>query len=169
MPDGTKRFIVPQLDIKHTYYGASPKVKRPKIKRVKVTKVIGIKKPQTWLEIHKGMLRWQKTPEFARWRRKQFLRQGGTCYYCDELLVGRKENIEHVIPKYRGGDNRKSNLVIACATCNKEKNTTILSYRQRQALKEKNRKKKGTYHKVQHLFKTEQAVAYELGQMFPVE
>jgi 5-methylcytosine-specific restriction endonuclease McrA len=42
-----------------------------------------------------------------------------TCVYC-----GRKNiplEVEHVIPKSKGGSNRVSNLVIACVRCNKRK------------------------------------------------
>ena len=41
------------------------------------------------------------------------------CAYCgarNEIL-----NIEHVVPKSKGGSNRVSNLVIACKTCNDKK------------------------------------------------
>lgn len=136
------------------------KLKAPNPKKVQV------EQKQTWLEIHKDFLRWKKTPEFTMWRRKQFLKQGGTCYYCDEPLSGARENIEHIIPKSRSGNNRKSNLVIACARCNKEKNITILSLKARDKLKEKNRKKKGIYLKTKEIYPTEEDLGYQLREIF---
>lgn len=100
---------------------------------------------QKWLDTHREYLRWRKTPEFAKWRSKQFLKQGGRCYYCDEPLKGIQTNIEHIIPKIRGGDNRKSNLVIACWVCNKNKYTDMIPLKTRKKLKEENSKKRGTW------------------------
>jgi 5-methylcytosine-specific restriction endonuclease McrA len=42
-----------------------------------------------------------------------------TCVYCKK--VGVALEIEHVIPKSRGGSDRVSNLTIACRKCNEEK------------------------------------------------
>jgi len=117
---------------------------------------------RTWLEVHREHLRWKKTPEYTSWRCKQFLRQGGTCYYCDLPLSGSAINDEHVIPKIHGGDNRKSNLVLACWRCNKEKNTKMLSQSEREALKAKNRKKRGTYHTLKEQYPTEYELAMHL-------
>lgn len=119
-----------------------------------------------WLKTHKEMRAWQKTDSFVKWRKRQFLKQGGTCYYCHEPLAGRRQNIEHVIPKSLGGDNRRSNLVIACSACNKDKNTKLLTYKERQALREVNRPYGGTYHRIQYMFETEEALAYRLRMMF---
>lgn len=41
------------------------------------------------------------------------------CAYCD--ASGVPLNIDHVVPKARGGTNRVSNLVVACITCNQRK------------------------------------------------
>lgn len=140
----------------------SPEKKKKKWRSKKVKRV---QKKRTWLEIHREFLRWKKTPEFEKWKRKQFLKQGGTCYYCDEPLSGTRENIEHVIPKIRGGDNRPSNLVLACWRCNKEKYIKILPQKERQALEEKNRKKKGTYLKTKAEY-SEIELGYKLREMF---
>lgn len=138
------------------------RIKKPSQK--KILRLIHIQ--DKWLETHKEMLRWRKTAEFAKWRHKQFLKQGGSCYYCDEPLIGTRENVEHIIPKIRGGDNRKSNLVLACYKCNKDKYTKILPRKERQKLKDKNRKKKGTYLRNFGHLKSEEQFGYELGQMF---
>ncbi|MGX1131432.1 5-methylcytosine-specific restriction endonuclease McrA [Streptomyces glaucescens] len=53
------------------------------------------------------------------------------CAYCDVTDV--PLNIEHVIPRSRGGSDRLSNLVLACARCNKAKGAapveTFLAHR----------------------------------------
>lgn len=45
---------------------------------------------------------------------------GRKCAYCGAENVPLE--IEHIIPKIRGGSNRLSNLAIACTPCNQEKN-----------------------------------------------
>lgn len=121
---------------------------------------------EMWLKTHREYLRWKKTAAYDRWKRKQFLRQGGTCYYCDQPLKGIKQNNDHVVPKIRGGSNEPKNLVIACWECNRDKYTKLLSRKERDVLKEKNRKKRGTYHLLKEQYKTEEEVGYELKQMF---
>jgi 5-methylcytosine-specific restriction endonuclease McrA len=44
---------------------------------------------------------------------------GRQCVYCDIKNVPLE--IEHIIPKSRGGSNRISNLTLACKTCNQQK------------------------------------------------
>lgn len=44
---------------------------------------------------------------------------GRKCAYCG--AVGVPLEVEHIIPKSRGGSNRVSNLTIACTGCNKDK------------------------------------------------
>lgn len=111
---------------------------------------------EAWVTTQREYLRWRKTPEFRKWQRNQFLKQGGTCYYCDSPIYGGvRQNVDHVIPKIRRGDNRHSNLVLACADCNKKKNYDLLPYKERQALKKKNRAKRGTYLKTRGYIQTE--------------
>lgn len=52
---------------------------------------------------------------------KEYLlhRYAHKCVYCKK--DGRVLEIEHIIPKSRGGSNRVSNLVIACRQCNRRK------------------------------------------------
>jgi len=108
---------------------------------------------EAWLETNREYLRWRKTADFAKWRHKQFLKQGGTCYYCDQPIFGGvRQNVDHVIPKIRRGDNRKSNLVLACSDCNKKKYSDMLPYKERQILKQKNSQKRGTYQQTKQLF-----------------
>lgn len=119
-----------------------------------------------WLKTHKEYLRWRKTSAYDKWVVKQFLRQGGTCYYCDLPLSGGKQNVEHVMPKIKGGSNKPSNLVLACWKCNKDKYTNVLSQKTRKQLKKKNKAKRGTYTKLKELYPTEIDVALQLRDMF---
>eukprot|EP01026_Neomeris_dumetosa_P010130 TRINITY_DN136_c2_g1_i1.p2 TRINITY_DN136_c2_g1~~TRINITY_DN136_c2_g1_i1.p2 ORF type:complete len:260 (-),score=14.77 TRINITY_DN136_c2_g1_i1:1698-2477(-) len=52
---------------------------------------------------------------------KQYLlaKWGYQCAYCD--AQGIPLQVEHVVPKAKGGSNRISNLVIACEKCNQKK------------------------------------------------
>lgn len=45
---------------------------------------------------------------------------GRKCAYCKQ--EGAPLEIEHIVPKSRGGSNRVSNLTLACCPCNQEKN-----------------------------------------------
>lgn len=47
------------------------------------------------------------------------------CSYCEQKDIALE--IEHVVPKSRGGSNRISNLCLACRTCNEEKDSMLLS------------------------------------------
>lgn len=116
-----------------------------------------------WLRVHKEYLRFRKTDEFVRWRHKQFLKQGGTCYYCHlPVFGGTRLNVDHVLAKSRGGSNRTSNLVLACANYNKEKNTRILKPEELSKLHKRNKSKKGTYLKTKELYPTEYDIAQQI-------
>ncbi|MFQ6071603.1 MAG: RNA-guided endonuclease IscB [Methanosarcinales archaeon] len=54
---------------------------------------------------------------------KQYLltRYGHKCVYCKGKSGDKHLEIEHVVPKSRGGTDRVNNLVIACSTCNMQK------------------------------------------------
>lgn len=55
-------------------------------------------------------------------RRAVFLRDGSGCQYC-----GRKaDNIDHVVPRSRGGQHVWENVVASCATCNARKRDRML-------------------------------------------
>lgn len=47
-------------------------------------------------------------------RRAVFLRDGGRCQYC----AAPAEDVDHVLPRSRGGDHRWENVVAACRRCN---------------------------------------------------
>lgn len=59
------------------------------------------------------------------WEMREYLlyRHKHTCAYCSGLSKDSVLEKEHVMPKALGGSNRLSNLVIACRTCNENKNS----------------------------------------------
>jgi RRXRR protein/HNH endonuclease len=65
------------------------------------------------LEYQQGELHGYFLREYvlAKWQRK--------CAYCD--AQGVPLEIEHIVPKSRGGSNRASNLTLACHACNQRK------------------------------------------------
>lgn len=54
---------------------------------------------------------------------KAFLMEqfGKKCFYCGRTF--KELTIDHVVPRVKGGSNRLSNLVLACAKCNQVKGT----------------------------------------------
>jgi 5-methylcytosine-specific restriction endonuclease McrA len=50
-------------------------------------------------------------------RRGVFIRDGHLCQYCDRTA----ENVDHVIPRSRGGAHEWENVVAACRRCNSRK------------------------------------------------
>ncbi len=56
-------------------------------------------------------------------RRAIFLRDGHRCQYCGAPA----ENIDHVIPRSRGGPHAWDNVVAACRPCNARKEDRLLS------------------------------------------
>lgn len=135
----------PSTEQDESYYGGREGERRHKDmvqthtnkKRTKLS-VAGVTK-----EFH----RWKRTPAFAKWSRNQFLRQGGLCWYCQSPLWLSRQNVEHKTARSLGGQNNKNNLVLSCATCNKEKGSRALSSEERCLLNELNKNNKGTYRK----------------------
>lgn len=52
-------------------------------------------------------------------RREVFARDGYTCQYCGRER--RELTLDHVIPRFRGGDHAWENVVTACIPCNHRK------------------------------------------------
>ena len=52
-------------------------------------------------------------------RLEVFNRDNHTCQYCGK--VTRQLTLDHIIPRYRGGQHTWENVVSACATCNRRK------------------------------------------------
>lgn len=54
-------------------------------------------------------------------RRELFHRDGGLCLYCGNKLSFREMQIEHVLPRSKGGPHAWTNVVSACEPCNRHK------------------------------------------------
>ena len=63
--------------------------------------------------------------ELAAWQLRSyaFHRDGRRCAYCGNARADRYE-LDHIVPRSRGGANRVSNLVVSCHDCNIEKRNT---------------------------------------------
>ena len=49
------------------------------------------------------------------------------CSYCLKRMIQDKLTIDHVVPTSKGGDDRPSNLVLCCRSCNSEKGNQKMS------------------------------------------
>lgn len=54
-------------------------------------------------------------------RQNLFIRDEHSCQYCGDELPGSKLQVEHVLPRSRGGPTSWENTVAACADCNSRK------------------------------------------------
>jgi 5-methylcytosine-specific restriction endonuclease McrA len=54
-------------------------------------------------------------------RRNIFLRDAYTCQYCGKRSSARDLNLDHVMPRSRGGPTSWENIVCSCRVCNLEK------------------------------------------------
>lgn len=54
-------------------------------------------------------------------RRNIFLRDNNTCQYCGKNLPSDQLNLDHIIPKSRGGLTNWENIVLSCVRCNQKK------------------------------------------------
>ena len=48
------------------------------------------------------------------------------CAYCDKDLDEKSATIDHIVPKFKGGHNVKSNMVCSCSKCNRSKGSVLL-------------------------------------------
>ena len=48
------------------------------------------------------------------------------CAYCDKELNTKSATIDHIVPKFKGGHNVKSNMVCSCSKCNRSKGSVLL-------------------------------------------
>lgn len=60
-------------------------------------------------------------PNVRLTRRNLMLRDAHQCQYCGRRPPVRELNIDHVLPRSRGGDDTWENLVTACRVCNLRK------------------------------------------------
>ncbi len=72
------------------------------------------------------LTRFARVPYRARaplTRRAVFVRDGDRCQYCGKAA----ENIDHVVPRSRGGEHTWENVVASCRPCNARKDDHLLS------------------------------------------
>ena len=54
-------------------------------------------------------------------RKTLWIRDNGICQYCRISVSPKSYEMEHVIPKSRGGNSDWCNLVVSCSSCNQKK------------------------------------------------
>jgi hypothetical protein len=59
--------------------------------------------------------------------RKRLLKRNPHCHYCGISVNVDTSNMDHVLPKSRGGDHWPANLVLSCKKCNGDKQSDTLS------------------------------------------
>jgi 5-methylcytosine-specific restriction endonuclease McrA len=60
-------------------------------------------------------------------RKNVLLRDDFTCHYCGQKKAKNLLNMDHVVPRARGGQTRWSNIVTACIECNSRKGDRTLA------------------------------------------
>ncbi|HEY4107322.1 MAG TPA: HNH endonuclease, partial [Polyangiaceae bacterium] len=69
------------------------------------------------------LLRYERTPRATvrLTRSNLMLRDGYQCQYCARRPGHRELNVDHVLPRSRGGEDSWDNLVVSCRSCNLKK------------------------------------------------
>lgn len=60
-------------------------------------------------------------------RKNIFQRDGYTCQYCGKKFDKKELNIDHIVPRSRGGPNSWRNVVTSCIYCNAEKGDKLIT------------------------------------------
>ena len=68
------------------------------------------------------------SPRNARrkFRQSIFESWGWKCAYCDKELDTKSATVDHIVPKFKGGHNVKSNMICSCSKCNRSKGSVLL-------------------------------------------
>ena len=61
-----------------------------------------------------------------RFRNEIFNEWNWRCAYCDEELTEMTATVDHIVPKYKGGQSISTNLCCCCGTCNHLKGSKLL-------------------------------------------
>jgi 5-methylcytosine-specific restriction endonuclease McrA len=70
----------------------------------------------------------QKWPrKYMKYKASLIKRDGLNCHYCNQLMDYEDAQIDHVVPRVRGGTDAPINLVLACPICNHIKATLCYS------------------------------------------
>jgi 5-methylcytosine-specific restriction endonuclease McrA len=59
-------------------------------------------------------------------RQNVFLRDGHTCQYCRKVFSEKELNLDHVMPRDKGGKTTWENIVTSCIKCNTRKANSLL-------------------------------------------
>lgn len=91
--------------------------------------------------------KWRKSKGYLLWRRRQWARQSGQCYYCRISLRKVRVNVEHISPQRTKTRlvNDAKNLVLSCSDCNKAKGSKVLSKKLKKDLVDQNKKAQHEY------------------------
>lgn len=68
-----------------------------------------------------GTTRPKKPGTNARVRSSLMRRDGSWCWWCGVPLTKGNSTADHVLPKSKGGNGRRRNLVLCCYSCNQAK------------------------------------------------
>ena len=68
------------------------------------------------------------TPKLARRKFRQHIFEAWhwKCAYCNQQLTQDSATIDHILPKHKGGQNVRNNMMCSCANCNRSKGSTLL-------------------------------------------
>lgn len=99
-------------------------------------------------------------PAFRRWYAARLRKQHGLCFYCFKDISSIERHIEHMMPLWRGGNNRRINLVISCRECNIAKGIKPIGTREQLQLRQKFNKEVNDILEAEKLFNLEDNVRH---------
>ncbi len=77
---------------------------------------------------YRSVITFQKWPrKYTKYKALLVKRDGLICHYCNQPMDYDDAQIDHVIPRVRGGSDAPINLVLACPNCNHIKATLCYS------------------------------------------
>lgn len=95
----------------HPYYSEKPKKKKRLV-------------PVGWPD-GANMPRSKHKKSMRRTLVRLLVLQRSICFYCPSTISPQNANVDHVIPKSKGGTNVFTNLVACCITCNLAKGNRL--------------------------------------------
>ena len=106
---GIKSYYLGKIDVLEWY---AHECRSPST-RIKIPSVVILQ------EYHRARLRVNFT------KRNIFIRDLHRCQYCGKNLPNKELNMDHVIPRDRGGGTSWENVVISCIRCNSKKSNRL--------------------------------------------